>query len=262
MIEISNLNFAYHSTPVLQNVSLSIGAGEFTGIIGPNGAGKSTLLKLIAGIFPPRSGQITLHQKPLAAYQRKELARLIGYIPQEFKTAFNFSAYEIVLMGRYPYLSPFSNETEYDKQVIRTAMEETEVWALRERPFSELSGGERQRVVLASALAQQPQILLLDEPTAALDLKHQVRFYEILSRRDEFSQTLQRQKGLTVVIVTHDINLAARFCRRLLVMKEGKIVADGHPGEILSRPLMEAVYETSLEIISHPRDGKPLLLVG
>jgi len=125
-----------------------------------------------------------------------------------------------------------------------------------------LSGGERQRVVLASALAQQPQILLLDEPTAALDLKHQVRFYEILSRSDEFSQTLQQQKGLTVLIVTHDINLAARFCRRLLVMKEGKIVADDHPTAILTRPLMEAVYETSLEIISHPRDGKPLLLVG
>lgn len=255
MIEISKLNFAYQLSPVLIDISLVFKPKEFVGIIGPNGAGKSTLLKLISGILSPQSGEIVLQNKSLAAYRRKELAKLLGFVAQDFKSAFDFSAHEIVLMGRYPYLSPFSNESETDRNMIQTAMEETKVWDFRERPFFELSGGERQRVVLASALAQEPQILLLDEPTTALDIKHQMRFYEIL-------QTLQQEKGLTVITATHDINLAARFCHRLVVMKEGKIFADAPPEEIIDKALMESVYEVAVEVIPHPHSGKPLLLLG
>ena len=191
----------------------------------------------------------------LTEFNRKSLARIIGFVAQEFKAAFNFTVYEIVLMGRYPYLSPFSNESESDRKIIKTVMEETDVWQFRERSFSDLSGGERQRVVLASALAQEPQILLLDEPTTALDIKHQVRFYEILKR-------LQAEKGITIVTVTHDINLAARFCSRLIAMKDGKIAADNTPQNILEKPLIESIYEVDVEIMPHPVDGKPMLVLA
>jgi iron complex transport system ATP-binding protein len=255
MIHISDLVFAYQAAPVLQDVSLSIPDNEFVGIIGPNGAGKSTLLKVLAGILAPQSGEVRLRNKSLPDYRRKELGRIIGFVAQEFKSAFNFTAYEIVLMGRYPHLSPFSNETETDRQIIRLAMEETEVWNLRDRALSELSGGERQRVVLASALAQEPQMLLLDEPTTALDIKHQVRFYEIL-------QSLQQRKGMTVVTATHDINLSARYCRRLIVLRNGKIIADDIPEKIINKALMESVYEVEVEIFNHPHDGKPVLVLN
>jgi iron complex transport system ATP-binding protein len=255
MIQISNLLFGYQDTPVLQAISLFIPDNEFVGIIGPNGAGKSTLLKLMAGILSAQGGEVRLRDKSLFTYRRKDLGKIIGFVAQDFKSAFNFTAYEIALMGRYPYLSPFSNETDADQNIIRLAMEETEVWHLRDRALSELSGGERQRVVLASALAQEPQMLLLDEPTTALDIKHQVRFYEIL-------QSLQRRKGITVVTATHDINLAARYCRRLIVLKNGKIIADDTPERIIDKALMESVYEVEVEILPHPHDGKPMLVVG
>ncbi len=253
MIDIKQLNFAYQTTAILEDISLSIAEADFLGMIGPNGAGKSTLLKLVNGLLSPQSGDVLIHGIPVTNYPRKELAKSVGFVAQEFTTAFSFTAYEIVLMGRYPYLPPFRQERETDRSMIRKAMEETDVWHLGERQFGELSGGERQLVVLASALAQEPQILLLDEPTTALDLKHQIQFYRIL-------QTLRQEKGITIVTVTHDINLAARFCERIVVMKEGRIVADGTPKKILQKSLMESVYEVEIEIIAHPHDGKPLLL--
>lgn len=255
MIHALDVSFSYGANPVLEHINISISETEFVGIIGPNGAGKSTLLKIISGILTPASGSVKLRGKVLAEYQRKDLARIIGFVGQEFKAAFNFSVYEIVLMGRYPYLSPFSNETQTDRDIISAAMNETDVWQFRDRKISDLSGGEKQRVVLASALAQEPEILLLDEPTTALDIKHQMRFYEILAK-------LQSEKSMTIGIVTHDINLAARFCKRLVVIKDGNIAADDSPSAILNRELMETIYEVPVEIMTHPGTGKPMLISG
>ncbi len=254
MIEISRLNFDYPAQPLLRDINLSIPANGFVAIIGPNGAGKSTLLKLAAGLLAPQTGKIYILKKPLAAYSRRELAKIIGYVAQHFESVYSFSAEEVVRMGRHPFLAPFQRESAHDREVVRSAMANTEVWHLRQRLIHELSGGELQRVILASALAQEPRILLLDEPTTALDLKHQLTFYRIL-------ETLRREKGMTIVTVTHDVNLAIRFCERLVVMKDGAIVAEGAPGHIITPELIKQVYELDVEIIPHPKDGRPLLLL-
>lgn len=255
MISLQKIDFAYAAEIILREITFSISEGEFVGIIGPNGAGKSTLLKLLDNILVPAEGELLLFDAPLGSYQRKELARLIGYVPQNFTTAFNYTAYDIVMMGRFPYISAFSSGSENDRKIVRTSMEATEVWELRERLFSDLSGGERQRVVLASALAQEPKLLLLDEPTATLDIRHQIHFFGILKE-------LQREQNMTIVSVTHDVNLAIRYCDRMLVMKNGKIIADGHPAEIIDENLIHSVYDIGVKIIDHPQDGKPLLVLA
>ena len=255
MIEIQNLSFVYDTEFVVSGVSLSISFGEFVGIIGPNGAGKSTLLKLIDRILLPKSGEINLQNKPLADYTQKQLAKIIGFVPQNFTTSFSYSAQDIALMGRYPHLSAFFSESADDMRVVENSLKSTDVWQLRKRQFSELSGGEKQRVVLASALAQEPQILLLDEPTSSLDIKYQYQFYSIL-------QELQKSRELTIVVVTHDINLAARYCQRLIILKNGKVIDDGIPQKVITKKQMESVYEVEVEILSHPKDGKPLLTLG
>lgn len=252
MIGIQNLSFAYLEELVVDRVSLSIADGEFVGIIGPNGAGKSTLLKLIDGILQAKEGEIKLQSKPLHEYTRRQMAKMIGFVPQNFSTAFSYSVNDIVLMGRYPHLSAFASESANDYRIAERSMQSTDVWQLRQRQFGELSGGEKQRVVLASALAQEPQILLLDEPTSSLDIKYQYQFYSIL-------QQLQQSRGLTIVVVTHDINLAARYCGRLILLKNGKVVDDGAPEKVITKEMMESVYEVEVEVLQHPQDGKPLL---
>lgn len=255
MIDVKDICFAYNGAPVLKDLSFSVKTGEFMGIIGPNGAGKSTLLKLMDRIILPLSGEINLQDKPLTVYPRKALARLIGFVPQELTSAFRYSARDIVLMGRFPYQRPFGFETPHDIRIATEAMHLTDCYDLRMRNFLNLSGGERQRVVLASALAQEPQILLLDEPTTALDIKHQIHFYEILKK-------LQQDKRMTILTVTHDVNLAAQFCQRIMVIKEGTLVADGEVRRVLTKDILEKVYETSVLIVSHPVSGLPVILPG
>jgi len=255
MILLEDLEFQYNGQKILRNLNLRIRDGEFVGIIGPNGAGKSTLLKIMDGILRPSAGQCWLQGKHLSAIPRKSLARMIGYVPQEFSIAFDFTVQEVVSMGRFPYLSAFGREGLQDYRVIESAMKATEVWELRQRKFNTLSGGEKQRVILASALAQEPRILLLDEPTSALDIKHQVHFLEILSE-------LQQTENMTVVIATHDINLASQFCQRLIILKNGKIVAQGAPEDVITKDLILKVYELEVEIVPHPISGLPLLMVN
>jgi len=254
MISVENISFAYRSDPVLRELSFNISAGEFIGIIGPNGAGKSTLLKLLNRVLTPDAGEIFLKDEPLDKYQQKELAKIVGYVPQEFKTAFNFTVREIVAMGRFPYATPFSRESAADKQIMESSMNATNVLEFKDRLFSELSGGEKQRVVLASALAQEPKILLMDEPTASLDLKYQIGFFEIV-------KNLQRDQNMTIVSVTHDINLVVRYCEKLFVVNEGRLVSEGSPREILNKTLIRDVFDVDVEIIEHPVDKKPFLVI-
>jgi len=235
-------------TALFDGLSLAIGAGEFVGLLGPNGAGKTTLLRLLAGLVHPRQGEIRLAGRPLAAYRPRERARLLACVPQENALLFEFSVLEVVLMGRAPHLGALSLEGQADLETARAALDEVGLDILADRPLSALSSGERQRALIARALAQRPRVLLLDEPTAFLDLKHRLQIYEILRR-------LSAQAGLTVVAVSHDLNLAARYGTRIVVLDRGRVAADGDPATLVNPDLLREVYETDAMVGRDPATG-------
>jgi iron complex transport system ATP-binding protein len=233
-IELHDVSFGYASAPVLHALSFAIGRGEIVGIIGPNGSGKSTLLRVMSGILKPQRGQVSIAGYPAERYGRRELGRLIGVVPQETAVTSPFSVTEMVLFGRTPHVGGFGFDRADDLAAAQRAMERTETAHLARRPITELSGGERQRVILARALAQEPAILLLDEPAAFLDIRHEVEMYDLL--RD-----LQRS-GITVVSVLHDLNLAAQYCERLLLLHEGRLARAGTPTEVITYANLTEVY--------------------
>jgi iron complex transport system ATP-binding protein len=248
VFDLRNLSFSYTSKPVLRNISITIGAGEFVAFIGPNGAGKSTLLKILGGLIRGYRGTVEFCGAALSGFAPAELARRMAFVPQETHMVFPFTVGEIVMMGRLPHRGARSLfDSRKDAELARQAMDLTDVTLLSNRTFNELSGGERQRTVLASALAQNPEILLLDEPTAHLDLKHQIHFYDILER-------LNIERRMTVVNVTHDINLAARYAQRVIAMRDGTIAADGTPDQVLTPQHLYDVFEITAAVFKRPDD--------
>jgi iron complex transport system ATP-binding protein len=245
MLEIRNLDFAYRNLNVLEDINFSATAGEFIAIIGPNGAGKSTLIKIMDGILRSKNAMVLLDGKSVERIPRKELAQIIAYLPQESKFAFAYTAREVVLMGRFPYLQGVWAYGADDIHIVHDVMNLMEIHRFKDRNFNELSGGEKQRVMIASALAQQPKIILLDEPTSALDLHHQIAIYQIL-------RELQNDQNLTVIVVTHDINLAAQFCNRIILMGNGKIISDGKPEEVLKFKLLQETFGVKVYIDINP----------
>jgi iron complex transport system ATP-binding protein len=247
LIAVEGLRFRYPGAPseAVAGVSLELRESSLTAIIGPNGSGKSTLLKLLAGILRPLGGSVLLQGRAIESYSRVELARHIAYVPQHSLVGLPFTVSEVALMGRYPYQRGLGFESGSDLEAAERALALTETRELAHRPFASLSGGERQRVLIARAIAQDAQLLLLDEPTAALDLKHEVRAWEILER-------LVLEEAKTVVSVTHHLNLASLFSPRLILLKQGSLVASGAPGELLSEPLLESVYETPVRVETSP----------
>ncbi len=253
LIELKNLDLGYGANRVISEMSLAIEEGEFIGVIGPNGSGKSTFLHGLSGILPPSNGEIRLFNKPYSNFSRRELAQVMAVVEAAETHTFQFSVGELVEMGRTPYLKrlqPFSNQ---DREAVRKAMEATEVLALESRPINELSSGERQRVFLARALAQETDILLLDEPTTHLDLKHQVESFQFLTQ-------LNREHNLTIICISHDINLASEYCSRLLIFKEGLIIADGSPEEVLTAEVLESVFGKHFFLGNHPQSGRPFVI--
>lgn len=239
-LEARDLRFGYAAEPVIRDVSISVSPGEMVGIIGPNGSGKSTLLRLLGGVLSPQAGEVRLHGRPLRAWSRRALGRRIAAVPQETWVEFPFSVTEVVLMGRSAHLSGFAFESRDDLRVAREAMERTGVLDLARRSIHELSGGERQRVIMARALAQQPDVLLLDEPTAFLDIRHEVEIYDLL--RD-----VQRE-GKSIVTVLHDLNLAALYCDRIVLMKHGRTVETGRPEQVMTYSTLTRVYEVEIYV--------------
>lgn len=252
-LEVDAVSFRYGAIPVLSNVSFSVHPGEFVGIIGPNGSGKSTLLRLLSGAIHPQVGVVRLDGRPLRELSRREAARQIAVVPQETTFTFAFTALEVVLMGRSPHLGRFSLEGPEDVEVARQSMEATDTWQLRSRSMDEVSGGEKQRIVIARALAQQPAILLLDEPTTALDVRHQVDIYRLL-------QKLHDEAGHTIMLVSHDLNLSARACERLILLDDGKIRSDGLPEAVVEPKTLSDVYETDLQVHTDPLTGAPVVI--
>lgn len=239
----------YEERPVLRGVDLAVAAGDFLGIIGPNGAGKSTLLRVMAGVLAPTAGEMLLLGKPLGHYRRREVARILAVVPAPATPIFSFSVREFVTMGRTPYLGRLQSDSLEDRRLVDESLAAADATALAERPITELSGGEWQRVNIARALAQQPRVLLLDEPTAFLDLGHQREIFELLAR-------LNRDQGLTVICVSHDLNLAAEYCPRLAVLAEGRIYADGPPETVVTVATISEVYHAPVTVDRGPA-GRP-----
>jgi len=239
----------------LDRVSFDVAHGEVLGIIGPNGSGKTSLLKLLARLLRPHAGTIRLFGSDVAGMPQDEVARMAAVVPQESHHMFDYSILETVLMGRFPHrltsgLGLFSWEGEEDLRLAHEAMEELDVLQLADRSIHEVSGGERQRAVIARALTQEPRVLLLDEPTAFLDLNHQVEICRILRRLNE-------QRGLTVVLVSHDLNMASQYCDRLMLIDNGEVVRLGSPDAVLQPDVLTGVYRCAVMVDPHPVTGLP-----
>jgi len=240
-------------SPALKNISLTISSGEVLGVLGPNGSGKSTLLKVLMRILVPQRGTIELFGQSYESLSQAEISRRVAFVPQETQQAFPFTINEMVLMGRYPHHNRVLGmgwEGVDDRAVAIRAMRELDVAHLGKRLITDVSGGERQRAVIARALAQEPEVLLLDEPTAFLDLHHQLDIARIIRR-------LNRECGLTVVLVSHDLNLASQYCDRVLLLQEGEIARIGSPEEVISKEALEPVYGCQVLIDRHPQSGMP-----
>jgi len=248
LFRLEDLKFAYPATPVLKGITNGIKRGEFIAFVGPNGAGKSTLLKVMAGLLHGYEGTADFDGRPLRSFTARDIARRLAFVPQETHVMFPFTVGEIIMMGRLPHRTSGLFESARDVERSREAMELTDTASLAGKVFSQLSGGERQRVVLASALAQDPEVLLLDEPTVYLDLKHQIQFYDIVER-------LNSEKGMTIVSVTHDVNLAARYARRMIAIRDGRFIADGSPDEVLTPDNLYDIFEIHASVFKRP-DGR------
>jgi len=250
MLHADRISYAYRASGrlVVHDVSLTVAAGDLIGILGPNGSGKTTLLKMLSGTLTPAAGRITFDRRPLSEWKRRDLARRIALVPQETHAPFDFTVLDIVLMGRFPHLGRFTLEGPADLSIAQQALAATGTSAFEHRPFATLSGGEKQRVVIASALAQSPELLLLDEPTASLDLGHQLDVELLLGG-------LNRDRGVTMVLSTHDLNLAAALCRQLILLRDGRVIAQGPTDEVLTPEAVRALYGVEADVHHHPVAG-------
>lgn len=252
ILDVRNVSFRYPAAArdALAGVSLAVPAGQFVALLGPNGSGKTTLVRVALGLHAPRSGTAVVLGRPAQEWARQPLARVVGVVPQREDNLFPQRVRETVRLGRYPHLGPWTNERDEDRSAVERALERCDVAGLADRWLWTLSGGEYQRVRIARALAQEPQLLVLDEPTASLDLRHEMELFELV-------RGLVDTTGLATVLVTHDVNLAARFADRLVLLADGRVRAAGAPAEVLRRDVVEAVFGWPLAISSF--DGRPQL---
>lgn len=249
LLELREVYFSYDQ-PVLSGVTLDVCAGEIVALLGPNGAGKSTLLNLAHGLLQPQRGAVWLNGQSLARWSRREIARRLALVTQQSELRFPLTVLEFTLAGRFAHARGFGFEAERDLAVAWEALQATDAARFAERLFNELSSGEQQRVVLARALAQEPRLLLLDEPTANADLAHQISLLELVQR-------LTRARELGVLLVTHEINLAAEFADRVALLKDGCLLASGAPSTVLTEKLLSETFATPLLVDTHPQSGRP-----
>lgn len=240
----------------LDDVQLTFPAGSFSVVLGPNGSGKSTLVRLLGGLLvPQRGGVVRLEGRPLSSIPQKERGRAVAFLAQDEPRRVPFSVFDVVMMGRYPYQGAWPFDSTADLDVARAAMQRTDVLQFSDRLIAELSGGERQRVYLARALAQQPRILLLDEPAASLDLAHQVELYDFL-------RELNRDEGLTVIAVSHELNLATRYCDNVVLLRPGRVAHAGSPDDLLTEAVLGEIYEIPVRRFVDPASGRAVFLPG
>ncbi len=254
ILKINNLSGGYHKELIIKNISLDIQRGDFIGVIGPNGSGKTTLLRLLSRVIPPKGGSILLEDKDITAMELKKFCQRAAFVPQDTLVNFSFTVWEIALMGRIPHLKRLQQESKEDYEIARQALAMTDTLHLKEKMINELSSGERQRVIIAKALAQSPVLLFLDEPTSHLDIGHQIQILDLLKK-------LNRQNSLTIITVMHDLNLAAEYCSRIVLLSQGRIFQEGSPREVVTYQTIEAVYKTVVVVNKNPLSSKPYVLV-
>lgn len=254
LLRAEGLSGGYGEKTVVRGLSLEIKEGDFLGIIGPNGSGKSTLLRLLTRCIRPFKGRVFFKEKDIWQIGLKGFTRNVAFVSQDATVNFPFSAMEMVLMGRIPHLGRMQFETRSDVSIAEKAMALTDVLGLKDRPVDCLSAGERQRIMIARALTQEPLLLFLDEPTSHLDIGHQVMCLDLL-------KTLNREKGLTVAAVLHDLNLASEYCDRILLLNEGRTFREGPPDEVLTYQNIEDVYRTVVVVNKNPISARPYVLL-
>lgn len=252
-IKLKDVSISYRGPTVVKDASFGVDMGEVVGLVGPNGSGKSTIIKAIAGILKPASGGIYIAGRNVSRIPRMELARLVGVVPQFSILPSAFTAFEVVLMGRNPHLGLLQQEGKTDMVIVREAMEKTSTWHLAGRRVGQLSGGEIQSVVIARVLAQRTQAMLLDEPTANLDIGRQIEILDLI-------KGLCRSEGLTVVIALHDLNLAAQYCDRIILLDKGVVCCQGKPKEVINAGNILRVYGQGSLVCEHPANGLPVVL--
>ena len=256
MIEVTKVSKQYGEFSALRDVDWSIQEGEWWGIIGPNGSGKSTLLQLISGVDKISSGELTIQGRHVSSYSRRELSQMLAVLQQDGLPAIHYPVRDIIEMGRYPFQDWLGRDrSKAAANIIDDIMNRLQLIDLSDRPLDELSGGQRQRVALGKVMAQEPNILLLDEPTTYLDIYYQLQFMEMVA-------TWRKETGITVIAVLHDLNLAAQFCDKLLVLQEGKVVGMGTPDEILTEDNIRQVYGVNPAVVQHPVSGVPQILLS
>lgn len=254
-ISVKDLHAGYNSSNILNGISFDLEKSDFVGIIGPNGSGKTTLLRTISRVLPPKSGSVKLDSRNIYSIPSREFARMVAVVPQDTLIAFDFSVLEIVLMGRSPMLGRFSVESSKDIEIAMDALARTGTAHLKNRAINSLSGGERQRVLVARALAQEPEVILLDEPTSHLDISYQ---YEIM----DLIKCLNTEHGLTILAVLHDLNLASQYCSRLIMMGQGEIKAIGSPESVITSENIRNVYGAEVWVRKHPTTHRPYVISG
>lgn len=250
VIEAINIKYRYGKEWVLNEFNLKVAQNEIVGIIGPNGSGKTTVIKLLSRVLYPDSGTIKLLGRNIADMKQKEIAKIVAVVPQGTSIAFSFTVREVVLMGRSPYLGLLQIERESDLKIVDHSMALTDSLEIADRNIDELSGGEQQRVIIARAISQEPKIMLLDEPTSFLDINHQVEIYDLIKR-------LNSEKNLTVIIVSHDLNMASEYCDRLVLMKDGKVYKEGTPREVITESNIREVYGINVMVTDNIITGAP-----
>jgi len=250
LLKVNNLAGGYYKEDVIRGLSLEVNQGDFLVIIGPNGSGKTTLLRMVTRVLPVRSGEVLYQSKNIAQMNLKEFCRRVAFVSQDIVTGFSFTVMELVLMGRIPHLSRLQFETKRDIEIAEEKLYLTDALSLKDKRVDELSAGERQRVVIARALAQEPELLFLDEPTSHLDIAHQIQTLDLLKK-------LNRKNNLTIVMILHDLNLASAYANRIVLLDKGLIFKEGRPEEVLTYQNIEAVYKTIVLVNNNPITGKP-----
>ena len=250
ILTLRKVGFRYEKEWVVRGIDLDVDPGEVIGILGPNGSGKSTLLNIMDGVLIPGEGEVRLRDRQVSLLRRADIAREVAMVSQENHFRFDFSAVEVVMMGRFPHLGRLEFEGKEDLLIVTDSLRATQALELANRSIHELSGGEKQRVLLSRALAQEPNIILLDEPTSFLDLKFKREIFRLI-------ESLSVRRGLSVVVVSHDIDLVSQYCQRIVLLKQGEIFAAGSPEDVIKTSNIETVYECPVLIDQHPLSGRP-----